>query len=95
MRIFVLVEKSECLYSKKIFLVTGRKSFDLYLNKYIKAVLNNYETARFSDFSENPKLSEIKKGIIEFSKKKFDLSIDFNKFLPVPRSGILSISQEL
>ena len=61
--------------AKKIFLVTGKKSYDLYIKSHIEPILNNYESVRFSDFSENPKLSEIKKGLIEFSKKKFDIII--------------------
>ncbi|MHA1671607.1 MAG: phosphonoacetaldehyde reductase [Promethearchaeota archaeon] len=61
---------------KKIFLITGRKSFE---QKEIKSVileeLSDVQFYRFNDFTPNPKIQDIKKGIDLFKKKNFDVII--------------------
>ncbi|MBO8132054.1 MAG: phosphonoacetaldehyde reductase [Candidatus Marinimicrobia bacterium] len=61
---------------KKIFVVTGKKSFELCGAKNLfKVVFNKYDTIKFNDFDPNPKIEDIKKGIKEFKKSKSDLII--------------------
>lgn len=50
--------------SKKIFLVTGKKSFiHSGSEKYLSPILSKYPFVRFSDFSENPAIEDVYKGI--------------------------------
>ncbi|MEO8666060.1 MAG: phosphonoacetaldehyde reductase, partial [Ignavibacteria bacterium] len=61
--------------SDKIFLVTGKKSYESSgAEKIINEQLKNYEFKRFSDFEENPKLEDIKTGI-ELFKNGYDMII--------------------
>lgn len=56
-----IVQKNQI---KKVFLVTNRNSFTAGgVSHYIFQVLNGCEYVRFSDFSTNPKLEDVKKGI--------------------------------
>ncbi|MHA1375237.1 MAG: phosphonoacetaldehyde reductase [Promethearchaeota archaeon] len=61
---------------KKIFLITGRKSFE---QKEIKSVildaLSEVQFYRFNDFTPNPKIHDIKKGLDFFKKMNFDAII--------------------
>ncbi len=60
---------------KKVFLVTGKNSFILSgARKKIENILdkNNIDYERFSNFSPNPQLSEIKKATKIFNKGKYD-----------------------
>ena len=50
--------------SKKIFLVTGKKSFESLNGKeIIDSLKENYEITHFNDFSVNPNIYDVKKGI--------------------------------
>ncbi|MDQ3194436.1 MAG: phosphonoacetaldehyde reductase, partial [Bacteroidota bacterium] len=58
----------------KVFLVTGKKSFAISgAEKIITEHLKKNDYTRFSDFEENPKLEDIKKGIHVFKEKRYDL----------------------
>lgn len=61
---------------KGIFLVTGKKSFDL-INKNISILrlLNGYNFKRFSDFEINPKIEDVKRGVDLFNSSDCDLII--------------------
>lgn len=62
--------------AKRIFLVTGKKSFassgaESFFNKH----LGDYEVYRFCDFSSNPKVEDVKKGIELFCQVQLDIVI--------------------
>jgi len=60
---------------KKIFLVTGKTSYyKSGANRILEPLLENYSVTHFMNFSPNPKLKDIKKGIRIF-KEGFDLII--------------------
>lgn len=61
---------------KKIFLVTGRSSYiQSGAEKFLSLALRNYSINRFNDFSSNPKLEDVKRGIAIYKKNKPDLVI--------------------
>lgn len=61
---------------KKIFLVTGKNSFTLSgAEKIFEKQSDVFEIIRFSDFTENPKIEDIEKGITEFKKSKCEAVI--------------------
>lgn len=70
---------SDYLYKnkiKKIFLVTGKKSyFECGAEKILSSILKKYSVVQFNDFSSNPKLVDIEKGIKLFKKQNPDLVI--------------------
>ena len=58
---------------RNIFLITGRKSFeDTKINEVIYNALKGFKFVRFNDFSTNPKLNDIKKGLNLFKNELFD-----------------------
>jgi len=55
--------------SKKLFLVTGKNSFESCgAEEKINILLSSYNITYFNDFSPNPKLEEINKGLLEFKR---------------------------
>jgi len=60
----------------KIFLVTGKKSYEKSgaKNSIVK-YLENYDFVHFDNFSSIPLLDDVKKGILTFKNKKCDLVI--------------------
>ena len=61
---------------KKIFLVTGRNSYEICgAKKTIEPMLDSYKHVRFYDFSTNPKLKDIEKGISLFRENQCDFVI--------------------
>ena len=61
---------------KSIFLVTGNKSYTLCgAENKIKTILKKYKCFKFNDFSVNPKLNEIVKGIELYKNNECDLVI--------------------
>ena len=49
---------------KKIFLVTGRKSYTTCgAEEKLKPILSSYQYVRFFDFDPNPKIEDVEKGI--------------------------------
>jgi len=61
---------------KKVFLITGKNSFEkTNISKIILKILKSYEFYHFNDFSPNPKSIDIKKGIDLFKRQKFDVII--------------------
>ncbi|MBS3140746.1 phosphonoacetaldehyde reductase [Candidatus Woesearchaeota archaeon] len=62
--------------SKKIFLVTGKKSFESLNGKeIIDSLKENYEITHFNDFSVNPNIYDVKKGIEVLKENKCDLVV--------------------
>jgi alcohol dehydrogenase class IV len=60
--------------AKNICLVTGKKSYQLSgAEKKLNEILRHHNIFRFYDFSENPKLKDVKKGISFLKEKKCDL----------------------
>ena len=60
----------------KIFLITGKDSFEkTIIKKVILEILNDYDFFQFNDFSPNPKITDIKKGLELFKKQRFDVII--------------------
>lgn len=61
---------------KKVFLVTGKSSYEKSGAKEImESLLKETPYYRFSDFEENPKLEDVKKGIDLFNEEKCELTI--------------------
>ncbi|MFC1559157.1 phosphonoacetaldehyde reductase [Gemmatimonadota bacterium] len=64
------------LHPRSIFLVTGKTSFSSSGAKSrLTGILAPYRTVTFSDFSVNPKLSDVVAGIAEFQRSNADLII--------------------
>ncbi|MFW9990352.1 MAG: iron-containing alcohol dehydrogenase [Candidatus Odinarchaeota archaeon] len=60
----------------KIFLITGKQSFEkTKIKKVIFKILEKYDFIQFNDFSPNPKKNDIKNGLELFKKDSFDLII--------------------
>lgn len=61
---------------KKIFLVTGKKSYLLSnTKKLLSEFIDKYKYIRFFDFEINPKIDDIKRGISLFNYEKCDFVI--------------------
>lgn len=61
---------------KRFFLVHGRRSFyKTGMNKFISELSQNYFITKFSDYSPNPKIDDVKKGVDLFLSDKFDMII--------------------
>lgn len=61
---------------KKIFIVTGKKSYTQSgAAQFLDPVLNNYPHERFCNFEENPKIEDVYKGIDSFKKHNCDCFI--------------------
>ena len=61
---------------KKIFLVTGKKSYEKSgIKDHILQYLQNYDFVHFDNFSSIPLLDDLKKGILAFRNEKCDLVI--------------------
>lgn len=59
-----------------IFLVTGKKSYQQCgAQKIVESILEHYKVTYFSDFSVNPLIEDVKRGIELFRRKKCDLVI--------------------
>ena len=82
-KIFLGYDSYKKLYSileelspKKIFLVTGKKSYFLSGAKnLLSEFINKYEYFRFYDFETNPKLKDLINGINIFNREKCDIII--------------------
>lgn len=62
--------------AKKIFLVSGKRSFETSgARNTILPYLANKSVVYFNDFSVNPKLEDVEKGILKLKQMKFDLII--------------------
>lgn len=62
--------------SKNIFLVTGKNSFKSSgAEKKLKRLLKNYNVTHFSEFTDNPKIDDVKKGIELLGESKCDIVI--------------------
>ena len=60
----------------KIFLVTGKKSYEKSgIKDYVLRYLQNYDFVHFDNFSSIPLLDDVKKGILAFRNGKCDLVI--------------------
>ena len=63
-------------FAKNIFLVHGKKSFyESGMSDVISDLQNKYSFTSFSDFTSNPKIEHVKKGIDLYRSKKFDIII--------------------
>jgi len=61
---------------KKIFLVTGKASYEKSgAKKIIESILKKHNYVRFFDFEENPKIEDIRKGLVIFNKNNCDFVI--------------------
>ena len=61
---------------KSIFLVTGNRSYEKSgAKKFIDNLLEGFNLIRFSDFSENPKIEDVNKGINIFLENSCDYVI--------------------
>lgn len=61
------------IHAKKVFLVTGKVSYEKSGAKQkIDMQLLSYDTVYFSDFEPNPQIEDVQKGILLFKKDKFD-----------------------
>ncbi len=58
---------------RNIFLITGRKSFEnTKITEVIHNALKGFKFLRFNDFTPNPKLNDIKKGLNLFKNESYD-----------------------
>lgn len=61
---------------KKVFLVTGKSSYEKSgAQKIMESLLKGTPYFRFSDFEENPKLEDVEKGIELFNRENCELTI--------------------
>ncbi len=61
---------------KNIFLITGKGSFEkTIIKKKLLKILKNYDYIQFNDFSPNPKINDIKRGLDLFKSQDFDVII--------------------
>lgn len=66
----------DVLKAKKVFLVTGKKSFtESGIESKINELLINFEVKRFFDFDTNPKIEDIEKGLKEFREFSPDIIV--------------------
>lgn len=77
---FNSIERLEKILKKnnfrKIFLITGRKSFkNTDIKKIIFDILEDYDYYHFNDYTINPKVEDIKKGLDLFRKEKCDVIV--------------------
>ena len=77
---FNSIERLEQILKKnnfrKIFLITGRKSFkNTDIKKIIFNILKEYDFYHFNDYTINPKVEDIKKGLDLFNKEKCDVIV--------------------
>ena len=77
---FNSIERLEKILKKnnfrKIFLITGRKSFkNTDIKKIIFDILEEYDFYHFNDYTINPKVEDIKKGLDLFRKEKCDVIV--------------------
>jgi alcohol dehydrogenase len=83
---------------KNIFLVTGKSSYTSSgAQEQIEKILFGMRITRFSDFSINPKLEEIQKGIDLFKKIEYDLVIAVGGGSPIDVAksiNLLSLNSE-
>lgn len=71
-----LLEILESTGKKKIFIVCGKSSFALSgAEKILKELLHNYTIKYYSDYTANPKLDDVKKGVKEFKEFNPDIVI--------------------
>lgn len=71
-----LQEILEDINPKKVFIVTGKNSYELCgAQAKTGGILKDIETIRFSDFSKNPNIDDVLKGIDLFKKANCDLVI--------------------
>jgi len=62
--------------AKRIFLLTGKNSFELSGSKsYLQPILDQYPYVLYSDFGENPKIEDVYKGVEIINKEKCDCCI--------------------
>jgi len=72
------VELSKCLKNRQtpVFVVTGKASFNLSgAETHIREIAGNSELIFFNDFTPNPQLSDIQKGVLAFQKSNPGLLI--------------------
>ena len=62
-------------HPKRVFLVTGRKSYNEHISEYLSDVLSNFNFSRFCDFETNPKLSDIERGIQMMNSREHDIVV--------------------
>jgi alcohol dehydrogenase len=82
----------------KIFLVTGKNSYSISgAKEKINYLLSKFEVIHFTDFENNPKLEDIKKGIKLFKENNCDLTITIGGGSPIDVAksiNILSVNKE-
>lgn len=72
----VIIDWLENNSIRKIFLLNDKNSYQLSGSEnYLKQVLNKYTYIEFSDFSENPKIEDVNKGIEILNNEKCDCCI--------------------
>lgn len=68
-----LAEILKRIKSKKIFLVTGKNSYEKSgAKERLKNLRSDYEVIQFNDFNENPKLNDVGKGVSLIKSEKCD-----------------------
>jgi alcohol dehydrogenase len=79
---------------KKIFLVTGKRSFEVSGAKEILTkVLLGYSFVRFSEFTENPKIEDVEKGIRIFREYGCDYIIAVGGGSVIDMAKLINIGQ--
>lgn len=69
-KVLHFIEQNNC---KKILLLTGKKSFEISGGKdFFSKIKESHNFIRFSDFTENPKFSDVKKGVEVFNTNQCD-----------------------
>lgn len=69
--------------SKNVFLVTGKNSYETCGAKDYIDKLKGFSFTRFSDFSSNPKIEQIQKGLNLFNQGNYDLLVSVGGGSPI------------
>src|SRR3989344_6711008 len=79
----------------RIFLVTGKKSFAACgAEAIMQPVLSSYDTARFCDFEENPRIEDVMRGIEQFKKQRCDAVIAVGGGSAIDMAKLITIFAE-
>jgi len=77
---------------KKIFIVCGKFSFkESGAENYINNILKNYNFIKYSNFTENPKISDVLNGIKLFKKNKCDYIIAIGGGTSIDMAKLINI----
>jgi len=94
-RIKKLGEVIEELGSKKPLIITGKRSFDNSgARKILKPILDKYSTTYFTNFTENPNITEVEEGINVLKENQCDLIVAIGGGTAMDLSKLISLFRD-